>query len=147
MIFEIIENAKTHSKTDFIYTCGQFFPKKKILAFTITDIGIGFKNNISQFFNRELSSIDAIRWVIKEYHTTKNIPGGIGFSILKEFISFNKGKIQIISGDGFYQFYLGNEEFKTFSNSFSGSIINIEFNTDDKSSYDITDENIMDDLL
>ncbi|MDR4507873.1 MAG: hypothetical protein MRJ65_06500 [Candidatus Brocadiaceae bacterium] len=39
-IYEIFVNAQIHSETDFIYTCGQFFPNKHMIEFTIKDTGI-----------------------------------------------------------------------------------------------------------
>ena len=46
-IYEIFINAKMHSQTEKIFICGQFFPAKKKIVFTITDIGIGIKNVVN----------------------------------------------------------------------------------------------------
>src|SRR5690606_36192602 len=40
-IYGIFVNAQIHSETQFIYTCGQFFPNKSKIEFTIVDTGIG----------------------------------------------------------------------------------------------------------
>lgn len=45
-IYEIFVNAQIHSETNFIYTCGQFFPNKNKIEFTIVDIGIGFREKL-----------------------------------------------------------------------------------------------------
>lgn len=142
-IYEIFVNAKIHSESPNIYTCGQFYPKDNRIEFTITDIGIGFKNKINRRFNKELTSIQAITWAIQDKHTTKEgITGGIGLAILKEFIEKNKGKMQIISDDGFYQFDTTGEQTKLFMGSYPGTIVNLQFKTDDDSSYQLTSEAI-----
>ncbi|MBC2695284.1 MAG: ATP-binding protein [Desulfobacteraceae bacterium] len=103
-IYEIFVNAQLHSESDFIYTCGQFFPTKHTIEFTITDTGIGFKNRVNNRFETSLSSVQAIKWAMIDGNSTKqDISGGIGFAILREFVSINKDKIQIIRDDGFYQ--------------------------------------------
>lgn len=46
-IFEIFENAVGHSETEQgIFACGQYFPKKNLLKFSIADLGIGIRRNI-----------------------------------------------------------------------------------------------------
>lgn len=59
-IYEMFVNAQMHSQTKFIYTCGQFFPNKHSIWFSITDLGVGFKYNINSRFNAELTSAQAI---------------------------------------------------------------------------------------
>ncbi|MDR2836081.1 MAG: ATP-binding protein [Bacteroidales bacterium] len=134
-IYEIFVNAQIHSETKNIYTCGQFFPKKNKIEFTIADTGIGFKNKINKKFNRSLNATDAIKWAVEDKHTTKDVSGGIGLALLKEFIILNKGKIQIISNDGFYEFGHEGESIKLFSAEFPGTIVNLEFCTNDNDSY------------
>lgn len=135
-IYEIFLNAKTHSETEFIYTCGQFFPNKNKIEFTIVDIGIGFKNKINQRFGKILTACQAIKWAIQDKHTTKEeVSGGIGLAVLKEFIHMNKGKMQIISNDGFYQYDCDGEISKHFDAEFPGTIVNLQFRTDDDSNY------------
>ena len=140
-IYEIFVNAQMHSATDRIYTCGQFFPSKNIIEFSITDTGIGFKNKVNQRFNSNLSSVQAIQWAVKDRHTTKEgMTGGIGLAFIKEFIQMNKGKMQIVSDDGFYQFDNQGEQTRLFNGIFSGTIVNLQFRTDDESSYILTKE-------
>lgn len=135
-IYEIFVNAQMHSDTRNIYTCGQHFYKNNEIEFTITDLGIGFKNKINNRFKTKLSSTQAIKWATSEYHTTKeNVTGGLGLTLLKEFIKLNEGKLQIISDDGFYQFDAKGETLKLFSGRFPGSIVNMQFRTDDTNSY------------
>ncbi|MEK7289619.1 MAG: ATP-binding protein [Planctomycetota bacterium] len=147
-IYEIFVNAQIHSETKNIYTCGQFYPKKNIIEFTITDTGIGFKNRINQRFKKNLTSTQAIQWATNDRHTTKiGVSGGLGLALLKEFIEKNRGKIQIISDDGFYQFDSKGEDIKLFHGSFPGSIVNLQFRTDDVSTYTLADEVRLDDIF
>lgn len=140
-IYEMFVNAQSHSQTKFIYTCGQFFPNNHSIWFSITDLGVGFKHNINNRFGKELTSAQAIEWAVKNGHTTKiNITGGIGLAILKEFIARNHGTMQIVSGDGFYSFSANDESSTTLDFEFPGTIITMEFKTDDKNSYCLKSE-------
>ena len=141
-IYEIFINAKMHSHSEYVYTCGQYFPKKDIIEFTIVDMGQGFKNNINERFNKNLSAVQAIQWAAASGNTTKrDAPGGIGLAILKEFITLNNGTFQIVSDDGFYEYY--NEEqkvYSTLSAPFPGTIVNMKFRTNDSRSYYLSTE-------
>lgn len=135
-IYEIFVNAQIHSESKHIYTCGQFFPTDNKIEFTIVDTGIGFKRKVNERFNVNLSSVQAIKWATKDKNTTKtDITGGIGLALLKEFIFKNKGKMQIISDDGFYQFDNQGEKTQVFNGTFPGTIVNLQFKTDDNYSY------------
>jgi light-regulated signal transduction histidine kinase (bacteriophytochrome) len=140
-IYEIFVNAQIHSKTETIYTCGQFFPQKSEIEFSIVDVGIGFKKSIFNRFGADIDSGQAIRWATKDRNTTKNdSPGGIGLALLKEFIQKNKGKMQIISYDGFYEFDEIGETIRSFDGEFPGTIVNLKFRTNDDSSYRLIEE-------
>ena len=140
-IFEIFQNAKTHSKSEEIITCGQFFPNKNTIEFSITDIGIGIKENVCNFFKRDVSAAKAIEWAIQSGHSTKNnITGGLGFAILREFTEKNQGKINIVSDSGFYEFEKGADIFKEIPCPFPGTTINMRFQTDDPTSYSLLEE-------
>lgn len=146
-IYEMFVNAQIHSQTKFVYTCGQFFPNSHSVWFSITDLGVGFKYNINNRFDKNLTSAQAIKWAVESGHTTKtNISGGIGLALLKEFIANNHGKMQIVSGDGFYSFTASGEHSTSLDFEFPGTIITMEFKTDDKNSYclksEITEEDI-----
>lgn len=147
-IYEIFVNAQIHSESAYIYTCGQFFPKKECLILTICDTGIGFKNTVRKRFNREISAEKAILWAVSDGNTTKTaISGGIGLAILKEFIVKNKGSMQIVSNDGYYQLDGNGEKTDTFTAEFPGTIVTMKFNTKDSLFYDIIDKNLSEDLF
>ncbi len=147
-IYEIFLNAQIHSETKYIYTCGQFFPREDRIEFTIVDTGIGFKRKINGRFNSNLTSTQAIKWAIQDRTTTKiGISGGIGLALLKEFIEKNRGKMQIVSDDGFYQFDCQGEQMHLFQGSFPGTVVNLQFRTDDSSSYVLKSELNMNDIF
>lgn len=140
-IYEIFINAKMHSETRKIFICGQFFPKKEKIEFMITDIGLGIKNVVNNAFDANLSAIQAIKWAVQDKNTTKKgVSGGIGLSLLYEFIELNKGKVQIISNEGFWELNEGNITTKKFDNEFPGTMVNISVRTDDQNAYMLSSE-------
>ena len=145
-IYEIFVNAVMHSDTkERIFTCGQHFPRKNTLEFMITDLGIGIKNRFNQYFNKSISAVDAIEWAMQERNTTKpNDSGGLGLSILREFVILNKGKIQIISNDGYWELSDSGINKKSFNQESPGTAINISIRTNDQIQYALNDEIIKD---
>ena len=148
-IYEIFVNAQIHSETkSYIYTCGQVYPKKHKIEFTIVDTGIGFREKVNRAFNVNLTADKAIQWAVKDKHTTKSsVSGGIGLAILKEFIQSNGGKMQIISNDGFYEFSSEGEILNRFSSEFPGTIVNLQFRTDDSNDYLLSTEINLDNIF
>lgn len=109
---------------------------------------MGFKNKINKRFGKNLNSVQAIKWATNDGHSTKtDISGGIGLALLKEFITKNNGKLQIVSDNGFYQYENMTEQSRYFSESFPGTIVNLQFRTDDTLSYSLYDECSDDDLF
>lgn len=143
-IFEIYENARTHGQCDYIHSCGQFYPNKlnKPLYFTIVDKGVNIKQNVSAFFNQDIDAANAIEWAMKKGNTTKSgdTSGGLGLAVIFEFIKHNKGKIQIISSDGFYEYKNENTTKKRLTTIFEGTIVNIKFNLNDSNYYSLVNE-------
>lgn len=89
-IYEIYTNAIMHGKTDYVYSCGEYDEGEHILEMTIVDCGLTIPGNVNNFFRSKqqslLSDCDAINWAFIEGNTTKNIPGGLGLAILRDFI-------------------------------------------------------------
>jgi hypothetical protein len=145
-IFEIYSNAILHGDCTEVFSCGQFYPQKQPprIDFTIVDMGKTIKKNVNDFLHKNISGIDAIKWALQENNTTKpkenNIPGGLGLKLICDFVRLNNGKIQIVSSDGYWQLSRKKEEMNTLTNPFPGTIVNIEFNLDDKSFYYLKSE-------
>lgn len=147
-VFELFVNAQIHSKTTHIYTCGQFFPKKGEIEFCIVDTGIGIQGSISSRFKRDLPPIAAILWAVQDRNTTKiGVSGGIGLALLHEFVQKNKGSIQIVSGQGFYQYDESGEQTQLLTAPFMGTIVNVRFRTNDTNNYALASEAEDDDLF
>lgn len=142
-IFEIFSNAVIHSRTKMgIYSCGQFFYKKQRLDFSVADLGMGIRMNLQEKAGIKLSAEQAIEWAMTGRNTTKNgpVPGGLGLKLLQEFISMNQGRILIASDRGYWELNDGNKILKKFKHQFPGTVVNIEINTADTSSYCLTSE-------
>lgn len=133
-IFEIFENAIHHSETQKgIFACGQYFPKKNLLRFSIADLGIGFRNNIYKHLKIDFSPEGAISWAVDGSHTTRlpdeGIPGGLGLKLIKNFICVNGGEITIVSDGGYWKFENGKEKLERLRIPFPGTLVNITINT------------------
>lgn len=140
LIHELFVNAQIHSNSEKVYTCGQFFPTKNKIEFTLVDTGIGFREKVNQKFNKGLLATQAILWAVQDKNTTKDVTGGLGLAMLKEFTEHNNGKIQIVSYNGYYEFKKGNENTRQFDGEFPGTIINIQFRTNDNTQYSLKEE-------
>lgn len=142
-IFEIFSNAVLHSRTDLgIFSCGQFFPAKDQLDFTVADLGIGFCENIKDYTGQQFSPEDAITWATKEGHTTKedSLPGGLGLKLLIDFIDLNGGCIQIASDAGYWQRKKRKTKTQRLSCPFPGTVVSIDIKTDDPHTYSLASE-------
>lgn len=99
-ILEIFNNAVVHSKSKLgVFSCGQYFPQRNRLAFSVADLGVGIQENVNHYLKMDISPEEAIDWATQDNNTTKNanIPGGLGLKLLREFIDLNGGCIQIVS--------------------------------------------------
>lgn len=150
-LFEIFLNATIHSQSKAgIFVCGQFYPNKHRLDFTIADAGVGIRENVRRYTRKpKLNSCKAIEWAMTEGNTTKtgNQPGGLGLKLIKDFIQMNGGKIQVVSRYGYYDFSANGESIRKMSNDFPGTCINIDINTEDTSSYCLKSELKSEDIL
>ncbi len=148
-IFEIFSNAVLHSRTELgIFSCGQFYPTRKSLDFTVADLGVGIRENIREHEEINLSPEDAIDWATQSSNTTKrgNVPGGLGLKLLCEFIDLNGGRILIVSDAGYWERKDSQTEKTTLSCPFPGTAVSVEINTGGTGSYglesDLTEEDI-----
>lgn len=145
-ILEIFNNVHEHTHSQSLFTCGQFFPKKGLLYFTVTDSGETIPYNVKNYcqkYDIELENPDyALAWALQSGHSTKNYdePRGLGLYLLSEFIGLNNGELYIVSGEeAFEQNHYG-KRYKQLSISFPGTIVTMAFNLTDESSYHLTNE-------
>ena len=132
-----------HSRTRLgIFSCGQLFPRKGLLNFTVADLGVGIRQNIQDYAGLDLAAEDAIVWATEENNTTRRgpIPGGLGLKLLREFIELNGGCLQIVSVAGFWQTENGTVSTARLGHPFPGTVGYIGINTADMNSYSLASE-------
>lgn len=145
-IQEIFGNAPLHGACDKVISCGQYFPKKKELIFTIVDCGNTIKENVERYFSHinAKSPPHGIAWAVVEDNSTKEIvngkSGGKGLALLKEFVALNGGEIHICSGKEIWEYKNNGEKVDTISSNFPGTIVTIKIRMDDNKSYSLTSE-------
>ena len=143
-VFEVFQNVVIHSGSELgVFICGQFYPHLQRLDLTIADAGIGIRTNVRRYLqNNRLSSVAALKWALQEGNTTKTgtQPGGVGLKFLKDFIELNKGKIQIASRYGYYEYNNGAESFSKLTADLAGTAVNLEINTGDTNTYKLNSE-------
>ena len=144
-IFEIFSNAVSHSRSKLgIFSCGQFFPNRNRLDFTVADLGVGIRQNIRDFNGHDFSPVQAIDWATKGNTTTrpKSLPGGLGLKILCDFIDLNGGCIRIVSDAGYWQRKDSETVTEPLNYPFPGTVVSLEINTADTGIYHLTSEEI-----
>ncbi|MBX9587490.1 MAG: ATP-binding protein [Gammaproteobacteria bacterium] len=142
-IFEIFSNAVIHSDTKLgIFSCGQYFPNRHALDFSIADLGVGIRQNIQNKIGLKLTAEEAINWATSDRNTTKRgqVPGGLGLKLLGEFIDVNGGCIQIVSEYGYWQRKKNQIETAQLVAPFPGTVVSIEINSNDPATYKLVAE-------
>jgi hypothetical protein len=143
-VFEIYANALTHGQSEYVFSSGQLYPRRSIpiINFTFVDLGKTIKNNVIEFLGRPMKGLETIIWATSDNNSTKkeNHSGGIGLKLIKEFILQNGGKVQIVSGDGFWEFSQRGAITDELSYSFPGTIVNLTFNVSDNKKYYLASE-------
>jgi hypothetical protein len=145
-IQEIFGNAPLHGKCYNVISCGQYYPSQKKLTFTIVDCGITINKNVEEYFLylRQPIPTHSIKWATIENNSTKQIvngkSGGMGLALLKEFIGLNKGRLQICSGNEFWEYTTTKESSSHIDFKFPGTIVTITINMNDHNSYLLKDE-------
>ena len=142
-IFEIFSNAVLHSRTESgIFSCGQFFPARNKLNFTVADLGVGIRQNLIDTIGLDLPPEKAILWATEGNNTTKRdrVPGGLGLKLLGEFIDLNGGCIRIVSDNGYWQRINKQTDTTRLGHPFPGTVVALEINTADTGSYRLASE-------
>ena len=144
-IFEIFMNAYGHGVSVQrieklgVYSCGQYDKKEKKLNLSVVDFGPGIVQNVRDNVSGIVDSTDAMRWALMKGNTTRtdsdglNIPRGLGFDLLREFVALNKGEMRVYSND--VQVLTSNDdlfEVKKSGYNFSGTLVSIKINCDNR---------------
>jgi hypothetical protein len=149
-IGEQCSNVFRHSESKLGFFCsGQFFQKKEEFYFTIVDNGVTIKSNVNKYLKRltkenkglfnfhnykELNSLESIKWALIDNNSTTG-SGGFGLSLLKELILKSKGRLEIISNNGYYKIEDSKESGEILKNKFNGTIISVGLSTDNSIYY------------
>lgn len=135
-ILEIFNNVKEHTNCSTLYTCGQYFPSKSLLYFTIADSGETIPNNVQNFLfehNIEINT-SLLEWAMQSGNSTRraNLPGGLGLYFLSTFISQYAGELFIVSANETYEQTLKGTRYKYLDHSFNGTIVTMASNLNPK---------------
>lgn len=132
-VFEIADNTHIHSDSDRIFMCGQHFPQKKRLAFTISDNGISIPikvNNSLHLYSANDSTHDynLINWATKRGNSTKTVPAaGLGLSDIMETMK-QLGELTIVSNYGYWKFNSSHNIItKSLKSPLHGTLIHFNF--------------------
>lgn len=146
-IQEIFGNAPMHGNCKEVLSCGQHFPSKGKLLFTIANLGYTIQENVIEFYSsflHETPPDNTISWAVVEDNSTKPMingkSGGKGLAYLHEFIHKNAGKLQICSGNEYWESTPDGTFTKQLSSNFPGTIVTIEINLKDKNTYILKSE-------
>lgn len=145
-ILEIFNNVHEHTCSQHLFSCGQFFPKRKLLFFTITDAGETIPYNVKRYcqkYNITLKNPDyLLSWALQSGNSTKSLdePRGLGLYLLSEFIHLNNGELYIISGNEVFEQNTAGERYMRLECPFPGTIVTMAFNLSDHSSYCLSSE-------
>jgi hypothetical protein len=129
---EIFTNVALHANPILpIYSCGQYFPEKNVLKFTLIDLGNGFLEKIGHKTNGNIKDDkSAIIWATQSLNTTKDSnfgPGGLGLKELKKYCENNNGSFHICSGNGYVNM-IGDKTLEhNLKTPLQGSLINLIF--------------------
>lgn len=137
-IQELFGNAQIHGNCNMVFTCGQYYYQNHKMDFTIVDVGTTISDNVTNYLTELKEKIPAncIAWAIEPEHSTKKTnSGGIGLSLMHDFIDYNHGKFQIVSGNEFWELNARTVIMSKLDNFFPGTIVNIEIDQNDKKFY------------
>jgi len=107
-ILEIFMNAYGHGVSKQsnprlkIYSCGEYDKKNKKLHISVLDFGPGIVHNVMKCTNIK-DDIEAMSWALKQGNSTNtdssnyNLARGLGFELLRQFVTVNKGELRIYS--------------------------------------------------
>lgn len=137
-VIELYANAFEHSKSEIeVFTCGQHFPKKKDLALTIIDFGIGIPQSVNNFFiekGEKYNGISRLETAFQYGFSTKEKggPRGLGLDLLKNFIQKNNGSMEIYSNNEYARIRYNESTYIMKQFYFHGTAINIKLKCDEK---------------
>ena len=141
-ILEFFSNAFIHTECERVYACGRWDQTENMFHLTIVNIGKTFQENVAEYLHTGVSSKEAIKWAMVRGNTTKKgDSGGLGLSVITEFVEKNEGEFLLISGDGALCRHGNTPCYEDINVFFPGTFVNLVFNLKDTKQYVKTDEN------
>lgn len=140
-IYEIYVNAIMHGDCAYVHSCGEFITGDSYptLDMTIVNCGTTIHERVNAYLKtkgvEQNDPRESILWAIEEGHTTKDVPGGLGLYMIKDFIRRNEGGLQIISANAMFEYRNGRGSTTILENCFPGTIVNMKFNVNDNKIY------------
>ncbi|PCC98991.1 hypothetical protein [Halopseudomonas pelagia] len=141
-IYEIFVNAYGHGlkenlNNQSVISCGYYEAKEKRLSLSVLDFGGGVVRSVQKCFPN-VAKEEAFRWALEVGNSTRtdspaDIPRGLGFGLLKDFILVNGGVLRVCS-DGYMATVSDNGSYVTQSmpGHFFGTLVSITVNCDGK---------------
>lgn len=121
-----------------VYSCGQYDRKTKQLHMSVLDFGLGIAQNVKNSVGIE-NSVEALKWAVTKGNSTKtdsiseDIPRGLGFDLLNQFVTINNGKLFIYSNDVVASSDgSGGMNISAHKNYLSGTLVSITIHCDDR---------------
>ena len=130
-VYEVVHNITDHSESSHVIMCGQYYPSKERVVFTIADIGVSLPKKVTENMDHLISDLECIDWAVKKGNSTKTIQSsGLGLYDISSQLR-KSGTLHIISRDAYWMMERGGLSFKkNLDNSFFGTLINLDFHLD-----------------
>jgi hypothetical protein len=133
-------NVFEHSQSSVgLFCCGQHFPGKRQLRFSLVDFGVGIANNVRRFSEHVhkkpaagLRADVCLKWAFQAGATTQSGGRGLGLDLIRNFVHVNDGSLNMYSHEGFA---LANKEGLFFDSRtvyFEGTLVSILLQCDGK---------------
>lgn len=140
-IYEIFVNAyghglKENAENKSVISCGHYEKKEKKLSLSVFDLGGGIVDSVQRYTDIT-DSERAFEWALEAGNSTRtdsppDMPRGLGFGILREFISVNKGSIRICSDSYIATVNAsGDYEVNSIGGHIPGTLVSLTINCDD----------------
>ncbi|BAX80658.1 hypothetical protein [Labilibaculum antarcticum] len=128
-VAEVYRNAFAHSNCKEVFIAHYYSVYNKKLIVSIVSQGRPFNLLVNKILNKNLNNVGAIEWAVEEGNTTQeDTHKGIGLYTIRQFVKQNRGRIQIMSGDGVWKQVKHRTFSKLYEKEFPGSVVSLEFN-------------------
>lgn len=146
-IFEIADNTHTHSQSNLILMCGQYFPQQRRLAFTIADNGISIPVNVNNSLTiyddyNSKNDTELINWSMQIGNSTKLVPeSGLGLFDIMETMK-RLGELTVISNYGYWKMTSEGTRIRRYlCFPLHGTLIHFNFLLEQSAASDFNDSN------